>query len=124
LVQSKAQRSGAENALFGAMLKPNICQDRLGTSIVKVEGEGRFLQQDAAALVTTARLYDRRRDCLLPADVHGLLAVIYQLVGNWYCCMAFISLLLSLLVWLPFGDLSHDDAADTPGELGSKGCGN
>jgi hypothetical protein len=54
----------------------------------------------------------------------ALLAVIYQLVGNWYCCMAFISLLLSLLVWLPFGDLSHDDAADTPGELGSKGCGN
>jgi hypothetical protein len=53
------------------MLKPNICQDRLGTSIVKVEGEGRFLQQDAAALVTTARLYDWRRDCLLPADVHG-----------------------------------------------------
>ena len=39
----------------------------------------------------------------------ALLAVIYQLVGDWYCMLAFFSLLLSLLIWLPMGDLSHSD---------------
>lgn len=44
----------------------------------------------------------------------ALLAVIYQLVGDFYCMAAFFSLLLSLLVWLPLGDLSHESAEDDP----------
>lgn len=43
----------------------------------------------------------------------ALLAVIYQLVGDWYCMLAFFSLLLSLLIWLPLGDLAHDEKAAT-----------
>lgn len=44
----------------------------------------------------------------------ALLAVIYQLVGDFYCMAAFCSLLLSLLIWLPLGDLSHEDAGNDP----------
>ena len=40
----------------------------------------------------------------------ALLASIYQLVGNYYCMAAFLSLLLSLLVWLPMRDLSQEEA--------------
>lgn len=39
----------------------------------------------------------------------ALLAVVYQLVGDWYCMLAFFSLLFSLIIWLPMGDLSHED---------------
>lgn len=47
----------------------------------------------------------------------ALLAVVYQLIGDWYCMLAFFSLVFSLLIWLPMGDLSHDDksANDTAG---------
>lgn len=41
----------------------------------------------------------------------ALLAVVYQLVGDWYCMLAFVSLLCSLAIWLPMGDLSHEDEA-------------
>jgi uncharacterized membrane protein YtjA (UPF0391 family) len=37
----------------------------------------------------------------------AMLAVIYQLVGDYFCMAAFLSLLLSLLVWSPRGKLSH-----------------
>eukprot|EP01043_Picozoa_sp_COSAG02_P008765 COSAG02_NODE_286_length_25649_cov_13.411272_18_plen_139_part_00 len=37
----------------------------------------------------------------------ALLAVVYQLVGDWYCMLAFFSLLFSLVIWLPIGDVSH-----------------
>jgi len=31
----------------------------------------------------------------------ALLAVVYQLIGDYYCCIAFLLLLSSLIVWLP-----------------------
>eukprot|EP01043_Picozoa_sp_COSAG02_P028642 COSAG02_NODE_1745_length_11097_cov_12.346518_3_plen_140_part_00 len=43
----------------------------------------------------------------------ALLAVVYQLVGDWYCMLAFFSLLLSLVIWLPMGDLSHEDEKES-----------
>lgn len=40
----------------------------------------------------------------------ALLAVMYQLLGNYFLMAAFIALLLSLLVWLPVGNLRYASA--------------
>ena len=52
----------------------------------------------------------------------ALLAVVYQLIGDWYCMLAFFSLLFSLVIWLPMGDLSHEDEQETAD--GTKGIDN
>ena len=52
----------------------------------------------------------------------ALLAVVYQLVGDWFCMLAFFSLLFSLVIWLPMGDLSHENEEQNAD--GTKGIDN